>query len=393
MARRLMASTVRVGLAAVPLLAMACGAPESSGMAPSSLPRSYLLAVHETGVRVFELGQDGRLTAAALGDVILPVTLTPGGPFVDLARRLVYLADRGRGFLAAYRLDPSTGALTLFDQVKVPQEELGNAAVDPGGRFLYTTASGSAFGYRIDTRAGLGLEPIPGSPFTTSEDHGYPLLGSFEFSPSGRFVWLHAQERSGVLGYPRTTREMLLSFRVNPASGALESTGGLEVKVWDRERSNLAAVPGERLAFLGRRESLQLAPSLTRYAIDPVSGVLAEEGRLRGIFTDRLHMTPSGRWLLAANIGAATLYTLEVQPQGDVVLRNSLDLPVEGQRPIAQHGPYVYVGLSWNVAGYFQGSRLAVLRLDEDSGALETIQEVQIPGRRIASLALAELAP
>lgn len=392
MARRLMASTVQVGLAAVSLLAMACGAPESGGTAPSSLPRSYLLAVHETGARVFELGQDGRLTAAALGDVVLPVTLAPGGPFVDPARRLVYLTDRGGGFLVAYRLDPSSGALTFFDQVKVPQE-LGNAAVNAGGRFLYTMASGSAFGYRIDTRTGLALEPIPGSPFTTSEDHGYPLLGSFEFSPSGRFVWLHAQERSGVLGYPRTTREMLLSFRVVPASGALESTGGLEVKVWDGERSNLAAGPGEQFAFLGRRESLQLAPSLTRYAIDPVSGVLGEEGTLRGISTDRLHMTPSGRWLLAANIGAEKLYALEVQPQGDVVLRNSLDLPVEGQRPIAQHGPYVYVRLSWNVAGYFQGSRLAVLRLDEDSGALETIQEVQIPGRRIASLAVAELAP
>ncbi len=389
-ARWLMARTVRVGLAAVSLLAMACGAPEGSGTAPSSLPRSHLLAVHEAGVRVFELGQDGRLTAAALGDVILPVTAAPGGPFVDPARRLVYLVDRGGGFLVAYRLDPS-GALTLFDQVKVPQEP-GNAAMDPSGRFLYTTASGSAFGYRIDARTGLALEPIPGSPFTTSEDHGYPLLGSFEFSPSGRFVWLHAQERSGVLGYPRTTREMLLSFRVAPASGALESTGGLEVKVWDRERSNLAAVPGESFALLGRRESFELAPSLTRYAIDPVSGLLAEAGRLQGISTDRLHMTPSGRWLLAASIDGARLYTLEVQPQGDIVLRNSLDLPVTGQQPIAQHGPYVYMGLSWNEAGYSQGSRLAVLRLDEDSGALGMVQEVQIPGRRIASLAVAELA-
>jgi len=54
---------------------------------------------------LFDLGQDGRLTAASLGDVILPVTQTPTGPFVDPERRLVYLFDTTVPFFIAAMFD------------------------------------------------------------------------------------------------------------------------------------------------------------------------------------------------------------------------------------------------------------------------------------------------
>ncbi|HLA77830.1 MAG TPA: hypothetical protein VJU18_09660 [Vicinamibacteria bacterium] len=380
--------TVRTALAAIPLAAMACGSPEG-GTAPSAVPRTYLLGTHDTGVRLFDLGQDGRLTAASLGDVILPVTQTPTGPFVDPERRLVYLFDAGGGFLNAYRIDSSTGALILWGRAEVPLDK-ARAVVDPSGRFLYAVSGLSALGFRIDTQAGLALLPLPMSPITAPEEDGYPRLGSFEFSPSGRFVWLNGKQRTGPWGYPRTSRELLLSFRVLD-TGELEPTGSRHVGVWDGDRSNLVTTPGEQFAFLGRRESLGVDPGVTRYRVDPVSGTLTEEGNLRGTYCGFLHVTPSGRWLLA---GPDQLQVFENQAEG-LVHRHTVDLPVaEGPRPLVQHGAYVYVNTSWRTSeGYTLGTRLAVLRFDEGSGALAPIQELQVPGVRLASLAIASLTP
>lgn len=396
MAHRLTAKTVLSGLAAVPFLWMACGSRKPGVTASSgNVPRTYLLALLAGAggwsVRVSEVGQDPLLAADGREVALPPMMGSLRGPFVDAPRRLVYFVqreyDRGdhRLALLAYRLDQPTGDLTLFGRVPLAQGGFGDVdpagAVDPGGRFLYTTDSGSVHGYRIDTNAGLRVEPIPGSPFTTPSVHGYPIAGGFTFSPSGRFVWVHAVQGSGPYGYPRRTEEAVLSFRVGPESGALELTGSLNVKVYDGMRSNLAVDPRERFTFLGAIERWR-GLSLSTYGIDPESGALAEVGKLREFFADRLHMTPSGRWLLAANDGGE-LDTLEIQPQGDLVLRNSLHLDAGA---FAQHGPYVYVSLSWPTP-----DGLAILRLDEGSGALEIVRDLPFPNRTIRSLVVADL--
>ena len=374
-------------LAAAALLASACGSPDRVAD-PAPVPRTYLIALTEitkddrNAVRLFEVGADGRLTATRNDDLILPLAPRPAGPFVDAKRRLVYFAG---GSLIAYRLDPSNGALSFFGQVELPQSR---AIVDPSGNFVYSTASGSVFGYRIDTSAGLRLEPLPGSPFTTPAAHGYPSCGRVAFSHSGRFVWVEALQSCCQYagGYPRSTQQAILSFRVNPESGALQPTGQLDVKVYDYDRSNLAVEPGERFAFLFSRVGPSSFYGLTTFGIDTQSGALAKVASLPDFFASALHVPPPGRWLLAL---AGGIDTLEIQPQGELVLRHSLDL---GDTPegIVQHGPHVYASMAWHSPpAIFQGARLASLRLDEGSGALAILQDLQLPERRILSLAVA----
>jgi hypothetical protein len=98
------------------------------------------------------------------------------------------------------------------------------------------------------------------------------------------------------------------------------------------------------------------------------------------IYASRLHATPSGRWLLAAD--GSILRSLEITPQGELLARHSVAMDFNDS-DIAQQGPYVYLGGR-------QGLR--ILRLDEGTGAVDVVQEVALPAeRRVLSLALAHL--
>jgi 6-phosphogluconolactonase (cycloisomerase 2 family) len=384
----------RAILAAVPLVGIACGSREVSVTAPS-VPGTFILAKYRkddraVGVQPFIVGADGRLTASA-PDVI--VSSRSSGPFVDVRRRVVYFVDAEAGRLLAYRIDPSTGGLALFGQADVPQP-FGQAAVDPTRGFLYTTGSGSLFGYRIETSGGLSVEPLPESPFTTSSNHGYPIVRDLTLSPSGRFLWVHAEQSTGSFGYPRRTQEALLSFRVSPERGTVEPTGQLDIKVYDGDRSNLSVDPREKFAFLGRRDWNRRSTEvvLTTYGIDPESGALVEVGELRPSFALKLYATPSGRWLLADSTEhAAGLRTMEIQPQGSLVRRNALQLEKDAE-DFVQHGPHVFASLDWATRdGHHLGARLLTLRLDEATGGLEVVRDLELPEIWTPSLTLADL--
>jgi 6-phosphogluconolactonase (cycloisomerase 2 family) len=233
---------------------MACKSAAEEGLARAATIVCGVIAVvtnaseREWGMRVVEVGQDGRLAADGR-EAALPVTRTPRGPFVDAERRLVYFVEHElapgvfRPALSAYRLDPSTGATTLFGRAELTQTHSygTDAALHPGGRLLYTTGesgSGEVLGYRIDTSDGLAVDRLPVSPFTSKAAHGYPGVGGLRISPSGRFLWALASFVYKAQG--------LLSFRIAPGSGALELVGSL--RIYDRE-SNLAVDGRERFAF------------------------------------------------------------------------------------------------------------------------------------------------
>ena len=89
--------------------------------------------------------------------------LGPVSLAVDPSDNFLYVAATNSNQLSAYRLSPSTGALT---PLTTPTESTGTnptfVAIHPGGNFLYVPNSGSdsVSGFRLTTQSGV-LTPLP----------------------------------------------------------------------------------------------------------------------------------------------------------------------------------------------------------------------------------------
>jgi hypothetical protein len=112
-----------------------------------------------------------------------------------------------------YRFPLTNGAVGALAQVTKPTgsptPELLALLADPGGDFVYATASGAAgwvYGYQIDRQTG-SLSAVPGSPFQM-------YLGAMLLDPNGQFLYLAAETGSN-----KTVA--LSSYRINRSSGAL----------------------------------------------------------------------------------------------------------------------------------------------------------------------------
>jgi hypothetical protein len=158
------------------------------------------------------------------------ITLAPGGynlvveaydncghvytsPFTETATttpdQYLYAADPYNIF----QFPLTNGAVGTLAQVTQPAgsptPELLALLADPGGDFVYATASGAAgwvYGYQIDRQTG-SLSAVPGSPFQM-------YLGAMLLDPNGQFLYMAAETESN-----KTVT--LSSYRINRSSGAL----------------------------------------------------------------------------------------------------------------------------------------------------------------------------
>ncbi len=123
------------------------------------------------------------------------------------------------GSISAYVIDPTTGALTeiagspFATQAGFPGPS--RLAIEPGGKFLYVGLGGSVnanhfvAAFSIDPSTGA-LTPVPGSPFSTGR-------GSFSV----------AVDQSGMYLYTANAFDNTISaFAIDTGTGALSSVSG-----------------------------------------------------------------------------------------------------------------------------------------------------------------------
>jgi 6-phosphogluconolactonase len=90
------------------------------------------------------------------------IHLTPDGKYL-------YASERTTSTIAAYRVDPANGALTLIDNFQTEQQPR-EFAIDSSGRFLYSAGevSGGLTTHTIDPRTGalskVGSMPVGQKP-------------------------------------------------------------------------------------------------------------------------------------------------------------------------------------------------------------------------------------
>lgn len=386
---------------AATLGALACGAPPENATSPTpvaSAPtprpaprpalivatteRSYAQKATPTSLALYVIGADGRLTLAGPPQPIGDLSAVHAGSYAassGLYRQLV--ADGpgstgGRLRLATYRPDLETGVFTPLGAQDAPFAS-SVVAFHPNGRAVYASVgTGQLDGYELDPGNGALLRRLPGAPYSWDAPVAVSRLA---FAPSGRFAWGTGRVPDGY----HHNHGFVLTFGIDPATGAVAATA--ETPLYDQQ-SDLAVATGEDTAYIVDRSDLR-AGELTwhRFRVDG-SGALDREERwnarlggpvLRFTRSDRSLLGLEGRWLDLMPIGAG----------GRPAQRATADAPRseywDARRVLLQVGDHVYVG----------GDRtIGVLRLDEDAGTLEPVQEVTA-GETLEILAVTAALP
>jgi 6-phosphogluconolactonase len=312
----------------------------------------------------------------------------------------VYVSLAGEGKIAIWAMDPATGKLTFQEDVVV-QGGPAPLAVDPMQNILYAGLRSSlqVASYRIDHSTGglslLGKTALESDPCYLSTDRtGRFLLSSYY--RAGR-VAVHAIGEDGVVVGPpvewRATAEKAHSIQTD-ASNRFVFVPHVMVDnvimqyVFDQETGRLTpnAVPcvvpdsdwGPRhFCFHPSQDVVYFSDeqgcSVSAYRFDPDSGTLQAfqtistlpdgfEGQNTGA---QIHITPSGKFLYAVNRGHNSV-------AGFAVDAFTGRLTALGQQPteavprvfnIDPRGQFLYA------AGQVSG-RLAAYRIDPQTGSL-----------------------
>jgi len=162
----------------------------------------------------------GMITAFSFSNGVL--TKVPGSPFpsapgggafglaVDGSERFLYVANPSAsnpppssttGNVSGFNIDPSSGALSpIQGSPFTATNGKGPSAVtvDPSGRFVYATTTGSSFSiwcFAITPTNGQ-LVAATNSPFSLTAGGLFALI-----DPSGNYLYIGSQDASGIAGY------------------------------------------------------------------------------------------------------------------------------------------------------------------------------------------------
>ena len=181
--------------------------------------------------------------------------------------RYLYVTDEANQIIWGYKVNPTTGSLTLNGQGPVSTGPLSGCCYpfqltsDKGGYRLYATAGngsnekdGLVLGYFIYRNSGF-IYPVPGSPV----DANY-LLGPIAVHPSGKFVFV-----GRVLNQPEDGVDV---FKVN-VDGSLTLIPGSPFATQE-DPGSLAIDPSGRYLYAASNTS----NAIDAFAIDATSGAL-----------------------------------------------------------------------------------------------------------------------
>ncbi len=177
-------------------------------------------------------GSKGSVSAYRIDGTTGALTLVTGSPFaagkyaasiaINRAGTFAYVANPGDGTTSAYRIHATTGALTPLpdSQPGSGAEDNGERhaiAINPAGTFAYMASAldNTIRAYTIDTATGdLGV--VDGSQYATTD---VPI--SVTVNPAGTFVYA---VNGPDLGAGRETGTVSV-FRINAVTGALTPVG------------------------------------------------------------------------------------------------------------------------------------------------------------------------
>lgn len=356
------------------------------------------------------MATENRLVTANYGSALTPAC--------------VYVANLGLAAtgnnVSAYRIDPTTGALTSVGSFQVGDLSGPRAlATDPAGRFLYVAASlGFIAGYTIQPDCSLGQQFTTAAPLASGPE-------SIAIDPSGKFLYVIYSLSGGGAVYAIDLNSGALQqtstfetgqvpiwitidppghfayvanlfsnnasgYEINPTTGALLPIVGPPPSPFPAETFPLsvASDPTGRFAYIANylaTNGASISSDISAYRVDSTTGglnaiggspfgtgrFLFYLGDLPAASTTPIVVHPNGVWLYAAaadtasNAGAVFLFALD--PLTGTLTPKQIGPFAAGQDPVAialdPTGQFLYVA-------NFTSSNILTYVVDPSSGAL-----------------------
>ncbi len=305
------------------------------------------------------------------------LALCPGGRILYAVNEVPTFGGRPTGAVSAFSVDPSTGNLSLLNQVPSEGADPCHLAVDSEGRSVVVAnySGGSVAVLPLDAdgrlRPAVRVRPLSGSGPNAARQQSPHAHGVF-FDPSKKFLLtvdlgadrilvdrfdraagpLSGEASAGVALEPGSGPRHLAwhpSGRILYAVNELFST--VTAFRWDAERGRLEpfqTVPAVATGFSGDNKSAEIAvapdgrflyvsnrgdDALTILTID-AGGRLAHVGRVpTGGHTPRhFAIDPSGRWLIVANQDSGSVAVFRLDPETG--LPHAVGTPVAVPEPV-----------------------------------------------------------
>ena len=353
----------------VALSMTACSTPAQMLQSTASKPQ-YLYAVNAASRTI---------SAYRINPSTGALTQVPGSPFatndslfitINPASTFAYTQDFFNGTISAFRINAATGALTPVPGSPFSTGfEASRIAINPAGTFAYVSSMSShtISAYRIDASTGA-LNPIPRSPFSVALEKPSSVTidpaGSFIYTNTGSIFSINAS--SGVLT-PVRSRTLahgndISSITISPNGTFAYISAQKTISVYhvNAATGDLTSIPGSPFS---QQAVPEISPSVTINAAGTVAYV-----------ADSNLNSYSGISTFSINLSNGALTEI---PGSPFVVGTSM-APVV----LSPAGTFIYQGGT--------GQSISALRIDPATGALTPISGSPFPaGHNPDSIAVA----
>ena len=264
---------------------------------PPPNAREVLFADSSAGIQAFSINS-GMLTAlASTPDSDLSRFIT-GNMLVTASGKFLLVADSAGTHIKVFSIDQNTGGLTPVagSPFSIGGAGAGSLAMDASGKYLYAAyiAGVAAFSFNSSTGA---LSPLANSPFS---DGSSPFAGAVD--PSGKFFYTTGSTvQTGLSVYAFNSATGVLSPVAGSPFPTPLSTGPYNLVVAPTGGTVYATVPSNNAVLGMSINSMTGTPS-------PVAG-----SPFSAVNTDMfLGLDPAGKFLYTCNEGNGTISAFTV---------------------------------------------------------------------------------
>jgi YVTN family beta-propeller protein len=292
----------------------------AGGIVTAQISASDIAAAGTAAVTVFNPGSGGG-SSNSFAFTITTGAVDPQSIAVDPAGKFAYVASSGcsggvGGYVSMYTINPTTGALaSVGPPVTTSEEFTDSVTVDPSGMFAFVASSGDVYDTDFGSVLTYAINPATGA--LTSTGGGISGLGtdsccfnSVVVDPSGKFAYVGngGALPAGSFGGSST----VTIFTINGTTGALTSVGTIAAGTGP---DSVAVDPSGKFVYVANENDTSGgAGNVSMYTIDATNGALTSTGTITaGTYPVSVAVDPAGEFAYVANYGSndVSMYTID----------------------------------------------------------------------------------
>jgi YVTN family beta-propeller protein len=279
----------------------------------AQISASDIAAAGTAAVTVFNPGPGGA-TSNTSTFTITTGAVDPQSIAVDPAGKFAYVASAGcsaQGYVSMYTINPTTGALaSIGPPMPSNDESTDSVTVDPSGKFAYVASSGNVWDIDFGSVLTYAINPATGALTSTGVIGGTGINGTPEFfnsvalDPSGKFTYA---ADGGAFPYGGSGSSSSVSmYSINSTTGDLTSIGIIDAGT---SPDSVAVDPAGKFAYVTNFGS----NDVSMYTIDATTGTLISIGTIAtGTDPVSIAVDPAGKFAYVTNSNSndVSMYTI-----------------------------------------------------------------------------------